>query len=165
MHGNLSLSRQEIGQPRLLFLQGEIGDLAIGQIVQAMGLDAMDQLDRVPYSWDQVVPAPGQDSLGVKLQYPIRQWIAPLEVIEKPAIQPVLPQGLLDFFEAIMLFSPFCALNNPSFCPFLKIIEIFQAVKESPDFQGKIPLVPCGIQVRAAENRKLLPEKTSQFRR
>ena len=80
----------------MLFLPGEIESAFTRHVVQRMRLDPVQDLLRHSLGGNQIIPAPGHVALGIDLQDSGGQRIAPAKVVEQPAVEPGVPEGLLD---------------------------------------------------------------------
>jgi hypothetical protein len=61
----------------------------------------MKQLDRNPLRRNPVVPAPGHMKCRIELEYPIGEGVAPAEIIEEPAVNLSVTQGLLNLADTL----------------------------------------------------------------
>src|SRR5437879_8494489 len=68
-----------------------------------MGLDPVQELLRHSLGGNQVIPAPSHVAVGIDLQDSGGQRIAPAKIVEQPAGEPGVPEGLLNGGDVVVV--------------------------------------------------------------
>src|SRR5262245_28185291 len=67
-----------------------------------MRLNTMEQLTWNPLRWNPVIPSPRHMECRIEMEYAIGERIAPAEIIEEPAVDPGITQGLLNLADTLL---------------------------------------------------------------
>ena len=100
LHGDAPAALKNPRECGRLFLPaGVMNDLA-GQRGEDIGFDAVGQADGVAFSWDEIVPAPGDRLRGFETENAVSDGVAAVVVEEEPSIQALLAEGRLNLSDA-----------------------------------------------------------------
>ena len=72
------------------------------QRIQHVRLDAMQQLHRSPLRRNPVVPSPRHMERRIELEDAIGEGVAPAEIVEEPAVDLGITQGLLNLADTLV---------------------------------------------------------------
>ena len=91
LHGDARGLPEQVSQALVLLLPAGIDEPLARQRVQHPVLDAVDELDRLAFGGNPVVPAPRHMGRDVERKHAIGDRVAPMMIEQEPAVQALLP--------------------------------------------------------------------------
>ena len=112
-HGHPPLPRELRLQGGLELAPGPVQHLEAGRPRERVRLDHVQEGHRLARAGDQVEPAAGADLALVEADHRPGDGIRAPQVVEQPAVEPLLPEGLLDGGEIHHSSTPHAIVHRP----------------------------------------------------